>query len=105
GIRLPLHQSHRETVVALAADRLDGGAFETGIAPHEFDEALYAQYLGIRGRTVEHLALPDDVVGNNHCSWPGKSERPFEVLRQTSSIRVHKDEIVGRRFDLDEVLQ
>jgi DNA-binding NarL/FixJ family response regulator len=85
---LAVDQHERQAVVALSAHGLERGGADTRLGRDAFVHAAHALDCGIGALRVDHVALADHVVDDDHRSRPRKPERPGEVVGKARLVRI-----------------
>ena len=84
-----------EAVVPLAAHGLDHGRAHARLPGPPARSSGARRHARVGAGPVDDRTVPDDVVGDDEASPPGKLERPGEVVRIAGLVGVDEDEVKG----------
>lgn len=87
-----------ETVVTLAADRLDRRRLDPGLVGKQLMETALGGDRGIVVACVNETTVADDVVGDDQAARASVLEGPAEVRRSVDLVGVDEDQVKGTGF-------
>src|SRR5580692_8116372 len=89
------HYSEHKTVVSLAADRLQHSGTQAWLGGYKFGEVTHALDIWIGIFRLDDFAVAYHVIGYDDGSRTRQLQRPIQIFRVASLVRIDEDQIEG----------
>src|SRR5687767_10536829 len=90
---LGYNTSHQEAIISFAAHCLNSSGTDTRFSSNQLVQSTYPLDARVSTFGINNRPVTDDIVNDDEASLMRKFERPREVVRIVTLVRINEDQV------------